>query len=887
LKIRRSLTIVGIAAGGGVLLCAGFVFWNPASPSRPRHPNSNDPRELLEEADHLFWLNNAVEAQPLYARAEQLFKARGDSRNAFYAKVSQIPADMERGNLADLSQYLAKELRRRGIQQDPYLHLRLLVVKGEVDLNLDALSSQPVWKEVESLASSMGERQLASRASGELGILAFLAGNNLEAQSRVGKALLYAKVTKDVGAEIRYLSMIGQAFAEVGRSEEALKYLDQALKMAARNPDTGFPRLATIGKASALTTAGRYAEARALLNRALEFAKTKGLTGYEVDVLAQDGVLAAKGGDTRNAIRLYEQAARMAYTLHFLRATAEVESQLAALYEKAGDLKHALECAAQSADAHRSLGETYALPHHFAVQAGLLAKLGRPHDAERLFSKAADVTEAMLLNAQNATNARRTLIAAMSEVYVGYFALEADKLRDFDKAFQVIEEARGRVAADSLRTHPQADPSASEAPSPVELRIASLNSRLLDSDQPAERARIMDEVFEAEQELIIEDSPRVRERPVPLQTLQRDLRVDEILLEYVLSEPESYCLVITRHDVSLAKLAPRQTIRKLVADYRNSISKRDDEHRLSGLLASTLLAPIKQYARSPDVVIVPDGALNLIPFEALWSDGEGYALHRHSFTVVPSGTVLHLLRKEQSKPAPLAFLGVSAPEPAGSTKKPTPHAGLEIFRELLEIRRSELAALPATEMEVKSIAKLMGAGTRVLMRDQATEAAFKSEPLADLRVIHLALHGLADTTFPDRSALVFSAGGRPEEDGLLQAREIRKLPINAELVTLSACDAGVGRIEGEEGVSSLVEAFLNAGARSVVASLWPAEDTYTKGLMEAFYRHLVQGETKKEALRQAKMDMLREFGDAVPPLYWAGFVLVGDGNGRVALGGGS
>lgn len=171
------------------------------------------------------------------------------------------------------------------------------------------------------------------------------------------------------------------------------------------------------------------------------------------------------------------------------------------------------------------------------------------------------------------------------------------------------------------------------------------------------------------------------------------------------------------------------------------------------------------------------------------------------------------------------------------------------------------------------------------MRERATEAAFKSQPLGDIRIFHLALHGIADRTFPDRSALVFSSGGRAGEDGLLQAREIRKLPINAELVTLSACDGGLGRIEGEEGTSSLVEAFLDAGARTVVASLWPAEDTYTKSLMEAFYRHLFQGEAKKEALHQAKIDMLRQFGATVPPLYWAGFVLVGDGNGTVLTGG--
>ena len=148
MNVRRSLKLIGAATAGSALLLGGFVFWNPRSPARQRHPNSNNPRGLLEEAEHLFWLNNPIEARPLYARAEQLFEAEGDDRDAFYARISQIPAEMESRNLADLSQYLAKELRRPGIDKDPYLRLRLLVVKGGVDLNLDGLSSRPAWKEV-------------------------------------------------------------------------------------------------------------------------------------------------------------------------------------------------------------------------------------------------------------------------------------------------------------------------------------------------------------------------------------------------------------------------------------------------------------------------------------------------------------------------------------------------------------------------------------------------------------------------------------------------------------------------------------------------------------------------------------------------------------------
>ena len=118
---------------------------------------------------------------------------------------------------------------------------------------------------------------------------------------------------------------------------------------------------------------------------------------------------------------------------------------------------------------------------------------------------------------------------------------------------------------------------------------------------------------------------------------------------------------------------------------------------------------------------------------------------------------------------------------------------------------------------------------------------------------------------------------------MLQVREIRDLNLAADLVTLSACDTGVGALEGEEGITNLVRAFLFAGAKSVVASLWAANDPSTRTLMELFYRHIADGEDKGSALRHAQMDLIKEFGDQALPFYWAGFIIVGDGSGRIAV----
>jgi len=112
--------------------------------------------------------------------------------------------------------------------------------------------------------------------------------------------------------------------------------------------------------------------------------------------------------------------------------------------------------------------------------------------------------------------------------------------------------------------------------------------------------------------------------------------------------------------------------------------------------------------------------------------------------------------------------------------------------------------------------------------------------------------------------------------GLLQVREIIRLRLNAELTTLSACDSGVGKLQGQEGISNLVEAFLVAGSKSVVASLWSADDTFASALMEQFYRHLAQGEDTSSALRNAKLDLLAKYGDQVSPFYWAAFIAVGE-----------
>jgi CHAT domain-containing protein len=133
---------------------------------------------------------------------------------------------------------------------------------------------------------------------------------------------------------------------------------------------------------------------------------------------------------------------------------------------------------------------------------------------------------------------------------------------------------------------------------------------------------------------------------------------------------------------------------------------------------------------------------------------------------------------------------------------------------------------------------------------------------------------------PDRAGLVLAPGSGPE-DGFWQAREIRRSHLSADLVTLSACETGTGRLQGEEGVMNLARSFLVAGAKSVVASLWDADDRSTATLMAHFYKHVAGGERVSDSLRKAQVEMLAEFGEDVKPYFWAGFTVIGDGTRKI------
>jgi CHAT domain-containing protein len=846
-----------------------------------------DPQILLAAADHFYFLNNGPAAAPLYARAEKLFSERGDARNELHAKVGRLRSEAETMSFVDLSRFLNEQLQNPTVQGDKRLRLWCLIAKGYTDIEIDYRATKRDWLEAQEIANLLGEKQWATRASGELGLVAFLEGNPGRAARLLGGALLSTMASGDTGGQIRFLELIGRGFEEVNRHTEALRFFERAIKLADADKDSGLPFMAYEGKARALVALGKKDEAKTVLEDALGKAQSQQKRGHETELLILLGKLASQTGDRKQAITDLESAAQFSKRVQFFRMEADAMFELATLYRDAGDLPKAEERATDGLEASQRVGDRYYVPRNLTILADLKARAGRVSEANALYEQAEDVIESMLISVDE-PYWNSSVAASMSQTYLEHFEL-VTKSGDVPGAFHVLERVRGRTLAWALEDRKAFPTAESGQTASLETDLAGLQVQLMQTNDAEKREQLMDRLVEYERRLGLawtkEDAPGhgLPVQPVSLSEVQEVLKPDEVLLEFVLDDPTSFCVVVSQKRAYVRVLpAGRKEIENLSQQFVGGIRAKGTGAELSKRLYALIVKPVPEAASTTRLIIAPDAILNLLPFEAL-RDAQGeYLLKSRIISYVPSGTILNTLRHaEKQKPAPKPLLAVGDVEyenQGGSGRRIPPPASIrgQIERGIADLSGIGLHDLPETRAEVEEIGKLVGSDAVILLGKDATETGFKKQPLDQFRILHLAVHGFADTQYPERSALVLGTDPQSGDDGLLQVREIIRLRLNAELTTLSACDSGVGKLQGQEGISNLVEAFLVAGSKSVVASLWSADDTFASALMEQFYRRLAQGEDTSSALRNAKLDLLAKYGDQVSPFYWAAFIAVGE-----------
>ena len=832
-------------------------------PAQVNHEAEN----LLQRALHFADLYNWPASHPYFTKAQQLFDAAGDKRNALYAHLGAVRAGADPAPITELSYRLAQELVTNPIlQSDKEVRMFCLIVKGDFDGEIDVPAMRRDWAEVATLARDLGKAKWQYRAQGQLGFADFYDGDLAAAQRSVGGALIAALNAGDVGAQIFYLSATANGLLSQQMNDQAILYAERAIGIAEANPDAGYPVLAQHARLLAMVQAGRIEGAQRELNSLLVRAEAQNNHFQIAELYSTASLVSRARHDLPGAISYLNEALRLAEP-GYGSLTSQIQRDLSDLYRLSGNLAKAEEFARDAAESAQAAGYIARVPTALHSLAEVQISQHKYTEADSTYERAAVIQDMMIGNADS-TLGKTALIKAASDLYAKHFALVAEHIGDTEKAFAIIEQVRGRVMTDLLMAGVNTSPKSLEA----ERKIAHLRLKLIAAHSDREIRELRDEIFLAEQFRSITPEISILKsnvhRAVTLAEFQASLSHSEATLEYVIDAPASYCVVITDENARIVKLPGKQIILPLVSAYLNEVKAKRSAHDEARRLYDVLLGSIPEARSKEQLVIVRDGQLHLVPFDAL--------LDRHSHYIVESRTVVY------SPSASSFFLLRTAAQPKDSAQTVLAVGGVPYDRSNLTplavtrgYSAKSLSNLPSSREEALAAAAAFPNRSRtLLLGDNATESAFKKE--VNHRVIHLAVHAIANETRPDRAALVLLSDPLHDEDGFLQASEIVQLPLNADLVVLSACDTAVGPLEGQEGVSTISRAFLLAGARTVVSTLWSVQDDTTLYLMKTFYGELARHKRAPDALAAAKRTMLKTFGATKAiPYYWAGFTVEG------------
>jgi CHAT domain-containing protein len=756
-----------------------------------------------------------------------------------------------------------------------------------------------------TLSEKLGNKLLTADTLSKIGSANYLQGNYGVALTYYHKSLVLREALSDKAGMVTTLTGIGNVHFMQRSTGLALEYLQRSLALGQevgnRRPIAHI--LISIGLV--YLDRGDYRLALEHFHKSLKLSEELGerlLVSYG---LFQIGFGNQVQGNYQVALEYYRKSLALKEALNERRGIAETLNNIAAVQYEQGNYRSALETAAHAVAIAREIGFRETLWEAPTTSGRAHLMLGQPEKSRHAFEEAIAAIEdfrtqvgggeqqlqqffenkispyhAMveLLTAQN--NQREALVyaeRAKSRVLLDVLQASSKSVTKDMTAEEQQEEQRLRTELVSVnsavsreRQRPQFD----------QTRLAGLNARL-------EKARFD---YEAFQTTLYAAHPQLRVQRGEAKTLTLEdargmLTDQDALLEYVVTDKKtylfiltteagatsqtpklkSYTLPITRHDLTEQVTAFRQQLARRDLTFRAAANK------LHELLMSAVRAEL-QGKRT--VVIVPDGVLWKLPFQALTDTNGHYVIEDYAISYAPSLTVLRemtrLRKQKQAANAEVNLLAIGNPQLTNGTAE----------RVSLVHRDEKLEPLPEAEKEVTLLGQLYGPRSAIYIGPDAREDRFKQEA-GRFNVLHLATHGVLNDTSPMYSQIVL-AQSDTGEDGLLEAWEIMKLHLNADLVVLSACESGLGRVGVGEGMIGLTWAFFVAGSPASVVSQWKVESSSTAQLMVEFHRNL-QAKTPKlklskaKALQKAALTVLgnKNFRH---PFYWAGFILVGDGS---------
>lgn len=625
--------------------------------------------------------------------------------------------------------------------------------------------------------------------------------------------------------------------------------------------------------------------------------------------LSNLAALSERKGDDAQAERFYRRALAIrekALGPDHLNVAQSLDS-LAKLYRRRGETQQALEFSSRSGEIRERN-----LSHNL-----LLGSERQKLNYLKLFAE--DTDNALSLHIQSAPRDPRALHLALT-------TLLRRKGRGLDAATDDIALLRSRADAQ--------DQSLFTRLSDARSNLAAMTFRVPDktntSSYGSQLKRLEEELEKLEEEMSARSAEfRAQSHPVTLEAVQAAIPKEITLIEFAFYRPNdaqaenqgqpryaAYVLA-SQGEARWVDLGEAASIEHAVGEWRQALRdpERVDVNRLARVVDEKVMQPVRTLlGTSRQLLISPDGALNLIPFAALVDEHNSYLVERYTITYLTSGRdLLRLQVPRKSKNPPMVVADPAFGEPAmiasgRAISQNAPGSNVMGGRARVDYSHIFFGPLPGASGEVRALRQLLPQAT-FLVKEQATEAAVKR--VHGPSILHIATHGFflqdARSAHDDniqeegkikegmrlgkwgidvdnpllRSGLALTGANQVSngnDDGLLTALEVTGLDLwGTKLVVLSACDTGVGKVKNGDGVYGLRRALVLAGAESQTISLWPVSDRSTRDLMIGYYKGLMQGQGRGEALRQVQLQILQSKAHT-HPYYWASFIHSGAWN---------
>lgn len=773
-------------------------------------------------------------------------------------------------------------------------------VRGDYDLALE--THRKVLRLVEEAGGK--DRHTIAYALDRMGVIYFHQGSYARALEQYSKSLALEEALGDTRGVAGTLLNVGAVHFMLGSHDLALEHFQKSLAMKEAIGDRRDAANALIGLGVIFRDQGDYAQALERFQKGLKLAEELGDKALIAYAQNQTGVAHHMQGSYGQALDHYRKSLALKEGLGEKRGIAEALKDIARVQCDQGDHGPALDTAERAVAVAAAIGLRETLWEAHTTAGKALRGLGRPVEARHAFDQAIATIEDLRAEVGGSEQARQRFFENKVSPY--HAAVQILHAQGDDRAaLAYAERAKSRVLLDVLQESGIRVTKAMTVPEQGEERrlkaaLVSLNTQVTrESQRPRPDEARLDGLrsglktarlgYEAFQAALYAAHPSLRTqrgeaRPVTLEEAA-ELVPDATtaVLEYVVTDDETYLFVLTKAREAAVVLrshvlrVKRRDLAREVAAFRGQLAVRDQGFRpRASRLYDLLLMPARAELQGRQtVVIVPDGTLWELPFQALLDERGRYLVEGHAISYAPSLTVLREMAKMRNQekgggPGSRTLLAMGNPD-----------LGKTAADRLRLVHRDErLDPLPEAEREVKTLGRIYGpAHSRVYVGAAAREDRMKAEG-GRFGTLHLATHAILDDASPMYSQVVLAqAQGGAAEDGLLEAWEIMDLDLNADLVVLSACETGRGRVGDGEGVIGLTWALFVAGCPTTVVSQWKVASASTTRLMLDFHQNLrprIKGSrpSAARALQKAAVAMLRGT-DRRHPFYWAGFVVVG------------